>query len=118
MAIDLENLYAVLAPVARRRPGGQIFYSDLSQQYFDRTNEWYEPHGSWDYPLGDLNRMLHTVGWPPLSAVVVLKDDGEPGGLFWESSPNIPRRPADPVARIALYGQILGQVHEAPWPEA
>jgi hypothetical protein len=115
MEIDLEHLYAVLAPVARRQ--GQMTYGALSQNYYRRTQDWHEPHGSWDRPLGKLNRMLHPVGWPPLSAVVVLKqDDPEPGGRFWESSPDIPTRPADDVARMALYGRLLRAVHEAPWP--
>lgn len=116
MDIDLEDLYAILAAVARNQ--GQITYGQLSQRYYDRTQDWHEPHGSWDEPLGELNRILHAVRWPPLSAVVVLQDVGEPGGRFWESSPNIPARPADDVARIARYGQILRQVHEADWPAA
>ncbi len=115
MDIDLHHLYAVLAPVARNQ--GQITYGDLSQRYYDRTQDWHEPHGSWDEPLGELNRLLHSGGWPPLSAVVVLQKEREPGGKFWESSPNIPRRPANDVARIALYGQILAQLHAADWPE-
>jgi hypothetical protein len=114
MDIDLEHLYAVLMPIARNR--GQMTYLQLSHGYYGRTHDWHEPHGSWDNPLGELNRILHAVHWPALSAVVVLQDEREPGGRFWESSPNIPPRPNDPVARIALYGQILGQVHAAPWP--
>ena len=115
MDIDLDDLYAVLVPVARRQ--GQMTYAQLSQAYYDRTQDWHEPHGSWDTPLGELNRMLHAVRWPPPSAVVVLQDVGEPGGGFWESSPNVPPRPADEIARIALYGRILRQVHEANWPD-
>jgi len=115
MDIDLDALYAVLVPVARRQ--SQLTYAELSQAYYDRTQDWHEPHGTWDIPLGQLNQMLHAVRWPPLSAVVVLQDTREPGGGFWESSPNIPARPADDLARIALYGQILRRVHEARWPD-
>lgn len=114
MDIDLEDLYAILAEVARNH--GQVTYGQLSHRYYDRTQDWHEPHGSWDEPLGELNRILHAVHWPPLSAVVVLQDNREPGGRFWESSPNIPARPADDIARIILYGQLLGQVHQALWP--
>src|SRR4051794_25468775 len=113
--MDFEALYAILAEVARNH--GQMTYGQLSQRYFDATQDWHEPHGSWDTPLGELNRILHALRWPPLSAVVVLQEVGEPGGGFWESSPNIPARPADEIARIALYSRILRQVHEANWPD-
>lgn len=115
MAINLDDMYAVLVPVARSK--GQITYGDLSQRYFERTQEFHEPHGSWDEPLGKLNQVLHAVQWPPLSGVVVLQDTKEPGGGFWESSPNVPRRPANEIARIGLYGQILRPVHDANWPD-
>jgi hypothetical protein len=114
MDIVLADVYAILINVARNHD--QLTYGDLSRKYYERTGDWHEPHGSWDLPLGELNRLLHTVSWPPLSAVVVLNDDNrEPGGQFWESSPNIPRRPTDEIARISIYGQILGQVHNVPW---
>jgi len=116
MAVDLEHLYAILAPVARNQ--SQITYGQLSEEYFQRTEERHDPHGTWDAPLGELNRILHTVRWPSLSAVVVLQDGREPGGGFWESSPNIPRRPGNEIDRIMSYAAILRQVHAAPWPEA
>jgi hypothetical protein len=117
MDIDLDNVYAVLVDVAHNHD--QLTYGELSRKYYERTGDWHEPHGSWDLPLGELNRLLHSVRWPPISAVVVLNDDNrEPGGKFWESSPNIPRRPTDEIARITLYGQILGQVHNVPWPSS
>jgi len=113
MDIVLDEMYAILADVARN--GRQITYGQLSDTYYARTGDWHEPHGSWDEPLGELNRVLHAVRWPPLSAVVILNNDNkEPGGRFWQSSPNIPRRPTDGIARIALYSQILKQVHNAP----
>ena len=113
--MNLDILYQILAVVATNR--SQITYSKLSQLYSDRTQEWHEPHGSWDEPLGELNRTLHETGWPPLSAVVVLKESGEPGGLFWGSSPNVPERSVDGIERIAAYSQILGTVHDSAWPE-
>lgn len=112
--MNFDVLYTILAEVAQNQ--GQLTYTDLSQAYLAQTQDWHEPHGSWDQPLGQLNLMLHGVGWPPLSAVVVLQATSEPGGGFWQSSPNVPPRPANDVARIALYGQLLGQVHAAQWP--
>ena len=97
----------------------QITHGELSQAYLDRTDEWYEPHGSWDVPLGGLNVTLHAVRCPPLSAVVILdKDDREPGGGFWGSAPSIPARPTNDIYRITEYGRILGQVHRSRpvWP--
>jgi len=114
MDINLETLYAILIEVARS--GGQVTYGELSEKYYDKTKDWHEPHGSWDKPLGDLNKILK--GWPPLSAVVVLQDVGEPGGGFWESSPSVPARPGNDINRIGLYGKLLGQVHATAWPTA
>src|SRR4051794_29538174 len=64
MDIDLDALYAVLAPVARNQTW--IFYSDVSQQYLERTGHWHEPHGSWDESLGQLNQALNSLRWPPV----------------------------------------------------
>jgi len=112
--MDLQSLYAILVEVARNR--SQITYGELSQRYNEQMGDWHEPHGSWDEPLGDVNIALHAVGLPPLSAVVVLQDTGEPGGRFWGSSRNVPDRPGDQLARIAIYSQILGHVHDVNWP--
>jgi hypothetical protein len=112
--VNLDDLYAVLADVARNR--SLITYGQLSQRYYDATTHWLEPHGSWDVPLGQLNRTLHVIQWPPLSAVVVLHESGEPGGGFWESSPNIPPRPSDALDRTALWARILNEVYAAHWP--
>lgn len=112
--MDLQTLYAILVEVAASRM--QITYGELSQRYHVQTGDWHEPHGSWDEPLGEVNIALHATGLPPLSAVVVLQDTREPGGRFWGSSPNVPNRPGDQVARITAYGQILAQVHDTNWP--
>ena len=116
--IDLNHLYAVLAAVARRE--GQFTYGELSQAYMDRTDEWYEPHGSWDEPLGRLNVTLHAVRWLSTSLRVVIRDDEtrEPGGGSWESSANVPARPTNEINRIAEYSRLLRDVYRAPWPEA
>ncbi len=114
--MDLHALFAILSQVARDQ--GQITYGDLSRLYHEATGEWHEPFGSWDVPLGEINVALHNAGLPALSAVVVLQETREPGGRFWESSPNIPARPRNEVARIAAYGRILHDVHAANWPAA
>ncbi len=114
--IQLGHLYAILARVAKEQR--YITYGELSDRYLERTEEWHEPHGTWDEPLGELNRTVDEAGWPAISAVVVLKETKEPGGKFWGSSPNVPTRPRDEVERVALYGHLLGQVHAAPWPES
>jgi hypothetical protein len=114
--MDLGVLYTILVGVARR--GGQIAYGQLSREYHAATGEWHEPHGSCDNPLGELNQRLAGQGWPALSAVVVLDGLFEPGGGFWGSGPNVPRRPANDMARIAEYSRILVDVHHAPWPDA
>lgn len=118
--MNFDAIYAVLAAVAR--DATLLTYGDLSNRYRDETGDWHEPHGSWDVPLGQLNQMLDASGWPPLSAVVVLRAGGggfgEPGGGFWESSPNIPARPADADTRTAQWGQLLNEVYEADWPTA
>lgn len=116
--MNYEAIYAILAEVARNQ--GQLTYTDLSRRYYGATGDWLEPHGSWDVPLGQLNQMLHDVKWPALSAVVVLQAQGggcgEVGGGFWESSPNVPARPANNWNRIELYVEILAEVHATPWP--
>jgi hypothetical protein len=118
--VNFDALYTILASVARDH--GLLTYTELSQCYHTATGDWHEPHGSWDVPLGQLNLMLHGFSWPPLSAVVVLQADGgghgEPGGGFWQSSPNIPARPANALARTTTWGQLLNDVYAAAWPGA
>jgi hypothetical protein len=116
--MDFDAIYMILAAIARN--GILLTYGGLSTRYYETTGDWHEPHGSWDEPLGQLNQMLHSAGWPALSAVVVLQSKvaefGEPGGGFWESSPNIPARPTNADRRTAQWGQLLNMVYEADWP--
>ena len=116
--MDFDAIYTILAAIARN--GTLLTYGGLSASYHEATGDWHEPHGSWDEPLGQLNQMLYAAGWPALSAVVVLQANGggfgEPGGGFWESSPNVPARPANADARTAQWGQLLNAVYAANWP--
>ena len=114
---DGDDLYAVLREwaIARR----VHTYLELSQQYQARTGAWFEPHGSWDAPLGSLNQRVHdALDAPALSALVVLKDKGQPGGAFWGCAPNVPPRPKGDVERLAEWSRIVGAVHSFSWPPA
>lgn len=110
---NLDDLYVVLRGWAIAKQVKS--YTDLSRDYQALTQEWFEPHGSWDGPLGSLNRALHASGAPALSALVVLKEAGEPGGEFWGCAPNVPPRPTNDVQRVATWSQIVTAVHAYPW---
>lgn len=114
MKPDLDDLYAVLlAWVAAGEPRS---YARLSRDYQDRTGDWFEPHGSWDAPLGALNNRLARVHAPALSALVILQGQNEPGAGFWASAPNVPQCPPTEAARLAEWNRILTEVFEFPWP--
>lgn len=119
-SVALDDLYVVLRDWARARPGQIQPYAELSRQYHVRTGDRFEPHGSWDVPLGALNKRLHdATGAPALSALVVLKKDPpEPGGGFWGCAPNVPPRPRTPIERLAEWSRIVKAVHEYPWPDS
>lgn len=114
MSIDLEVMFSILADKSRKK--GIMTYTELSDEYYKRTNDAHDPHGTWDEPLGELNRILHALNWPPISAVVVLKETNEPGGKFWGSSPSIPPCPKNDIDRVTTYAKILSRVHAANWP--
>ncbi|HEX7604844.1 MAG TPA: hypothetical protein VF316_24665 [Polyangiaceae bacterium] len=115
-AVNLDDLYVVLRQWAVAKPGQIHTYAELSQQYQARTGDWFEPHGSWDAPLGALNQRLHATGAPALSALVVLGDAKEPGGGFWGSAPSVPPRPKGEIARLAEWTRIVLAVHAYAWP--
>ena len=115
-APDLDAIYSALrvsALAAETRT-----YTQLSQDYQALTGVWFEPHGSWDAALGELNRRLHAAGAPALLALVVLKASNEPGGVFWGSAPNVPPRPKSDLARVAEWSRIVKTVHAHAWPAA
>jgi len=116
---NLDDLYVVLRAWAVAKPGQINTYTELSKQYQTRTGDWFEPHGSWDQPLGALNKQLHGIGAPALSALVVLnKDPPEPGGGFWGCAPNVPPRPKADIQRLADWSRIVAAVHGYAWPAA
>lgn len=117
---NLDALYVVLRAWAVAKPGQIHPYSELSRQYHARTGDWFEPHGSWDAPLGALNQRLHEVAnAPALSAVVVLKKDPpEPGGGFWGSAANVPPRPKSDTQRLVTWSKVVAMVFAYAWPPA
>jgi len=115
MKPDLDDLYAILCEWASKREPKS--YSELSRAYQERTGYWFEPHGTWDRRLGDLNRGLAEVQAPPISALVIRQDTNEPGGKFWGCAPNVPPRPSDAGERAAEWTRILKEVCDYPWPE-
>ena len=114
MPIEISILYSILRDIASRPD--IITYSELSHAYYAATNEWHDPHGSWDFPLGELNIRLHDLGLPPLSAVVVLNETKEPGGRFWGSTPGIPPRPNNDLERTISWSNIVNAVQATRWP--
>jgi hypothetical protein len=113
MSPDIDDLYAVLAKWASARTIDT--YAGLSKAYEARTGEWFEPHGSWDQPLGELNRRLAEAGAPALTALVVLQKTGEPGRNFWGCASNVPSQPADDASRSAIWGRIVEEVFARHW---
>ena len=115
MIPNIDDLYAVLRQWALE--GAPKSYTDLSHAYRARTGDWFEPHGSWDKPLGELNNRLDAVGAPALSALVILQEANEPGGKFWGCAPNVPRRPANDIDRLTEWSRIVREVRAYSWPE-
>lgn len=115
MKPNLDDLYAVLCQWAAE--GKPQTYGDLSRAYHARTGNWFEPHGSWDRPLGELNHRLYRMGAPALSALVILQGANEPGGNFWGCAPNVPNRPSNDIDRMEEWTRIVSEVCTYRWPE-
>ena len=77
----LEHVYAVLRQWAAT--GRPQTYRQLSDDYHALTSVWFQPHGNWDAPLGELNNHLASIGAPALSALELLAK------LFLEKLPKI-----------------------------
>ncbi len=115
MSPCIEDVYSILRQWAIKRAPQS--YSDLSNAYHALTGDWFEPHGSWDKPLGKLNIRLSEIGAPALSALVILKGANEPGGNFWGCAPNVPKRPNDENTRLSEWSRIVDDVCAYVWPE-
>lgn len=113
---DLNATYAILTGWAKAK---QVkAYSDLSREYqAAEGGDLLEPHGTWDIPLGTINVCLARKRLPALSALVIKKDTGEPGGDFWGCAPNVPPRPKTAIDRVAVWAQIVKDVHATNWPK-
>ena len=102
-ALLISIVYEVSRPLSndlKAAGKGPQPYLALSHAYQERTGDWFEPHGSWDKPLGKLNNRLAVARAPALSALVILKEENEPGGKFWGCAPNVPNRPSNEMDRI------------------
>lgn len=116
MSPDIDVVYSILREWAGR--GEPRTYADLSREYQSRTGDWLEPHGNWDGPLGDINRILAAKSAPALSALVILQDRNEPGGGFWGCANNVPSRPSSESERIREWNRILKDVIGHKWPRS
>lgn len=117
---DVNLVYVILRAWAESRRSVRS-YTDLSTSYRDAAGGvWFEPHGSWDHPLGSMNRRLATIGAPALSALVTLQSTNEPGGQFWGSAPNVPPRPKTNQACTAEWVRIVQSIEafRGRWPPA
>jgi len=115
MKPDIDHVYAVLCQWAR--VGKPQTYTQLSHDYHARTGNWFEPHGSWDVPLGELNNLLASFGAPALSALVILQEANEPGAGFWGCASNVPQRPRNDIQRLTEWHAIIQAVIGFNWPQ-
>jgi len=112
---DIQHIYAVLRHWAEAsRPNT---YGQLSRDYHLRTGVYFEPHGSWDEPLGKLNMILSSIGAPAISALVVLKRTKMPGAAFWGCASNVPTRPRSDMERLTEWNRIVEAVKIFTWPQ-
>lgn len=116
MKPDIAHVYAVLRQWATVGKGRPQTYTQLSHDYQARTGEWFEPHGSWDAPLGELNQLLASAGAPALSALVVLQETKEPGEGFWGCASNVPSRPKKDIDRLTEWSRIVSAILNFKWP--
>ena len=114
MKPNIDHIYAVLRQWAET--GKPQTYAQLSHDYHARTGECFEPHGSWDTPLGELNIHLASVGAPALSALVVLQKTNEPGDRFWGCASNVPPRPRTEIDRLTEWSRMVKEVIGFNWP--
>jgi hypothetical protein len=66
--------------------------------------------------LGELNKLLASVGAPALSALVFLQETKEPGDGFWDCAPNVPHRPKKDIDRLTEWSHIVTAIGNYNWP--
>lgn len=108
-----EETYEILKAWVRR--GEPNTYKPLSLDYQKRTGDWFEPHGSWDLTLGEINSRLSRKGAPAITAIVILKEENEPGRNFWGCAPNVPSRPSNYNNRMHEWNNILSDIFSFNW---
>lgn len=113
MDISIETIYEILIKWANNNTAKT--YTDLSSEYQEKTGIWLEPHGSWDKPLGELANILFDAGYPPLTALVVLKGKNEPGNDFWGCAPNVPKRPKNENERLTEWIRMTNDCYSCTW---
>jgi hypothetical protein len=111
---DIQNIYNILVDWAEN--AGPQPYKKLSEDYQNLTGQWYEPHGSWDKSLGEINTRLSAIGAPAITSLVILKGKNEPGGNFWGCADNVPQKPMNDSERISTWLEIVKEVKGYDWP--
>ena len=105
----VDEIHELLVPVARRRE--TVTYSDVVARLNAVT---LEPDSSaFHHMLGDVSTRTFDEGAPLLSAVVVHKGDGRPGGGFAKLARRLGFDVAeDPVVEDIFWAQQLDEVHQ------
>ena len=113
---DLNILYVILRQFAQQHLTRT--YCQLSEAYRDRTKVWFEPHGSWDWPLDEINKRLDaaTPRRPPISAVIINQETRHPGGGFWGCCSRTHRVLRNNAERGDEHIMILNEVYDTDWP--
>ena len=113
---DIKIIYKILVDWAINTEPQT--YKKLSVEYDRVTGQWYEPHGSCDKSLGEINIRLAAIGAPAITSLVILKDKNEPGGNFWGCADNVPPKPKNEEERISKWLEIVNKVRKYTWPES
>lgn len=114
MEISIDVIYQILTQWAKKQT--LQTYTDLSNEYLSLTNEWHAPHGSWDQPLGKLANIISYAGHPPLTSLVILKSEQEPGNDFWGCAQNVPSRPRNQLVRVTEWMKMVHKCYSHNWP--
>lgn len=105
----VDEIHDLLVPVAHRRE--TIPYGDVVARLSAVTRE--PDSSAFHHMLGDVSSRTFDEGAPLLSAVVVHKGDGRPGGGFAKLARRLGFDVAeDPLAEEIFWAQQLEAVHE------